>query len=251
MYNAELNNRWIKDLNNYTKDKRVLILGNSLSVFADKRGDFIDSFDVVIRVGKGLPFAELQEYVGKKLDVWSFGVLRSGLISQVRCKYKIFNFLQVYAYSEHDQMVIPKFMFDGKYQIYKDYFLIGSYQNVKSYLKLFPKDSNMRISQGLATILFFLDKIKTHKELHLFGFDFFNKSISYQMDNETKYAHSWHIPRSKIGLEHPHFSNIEKSIITRFQEKQLLTLHETDQGDVDKYVINNLFTKFRPEALKE
>ena len=251
MYNAELNNQWIQDLNQLVEGKRVLILGNSLSLFAAETGEFIDSFDIVVRVGKGLPYKDFKKYVGEKIDVWSFGVLRSGMIKHVNCKFKVFNFLQVYAYNESDLMVVPKFMFSGKHQIYRDFFLLGSYGDIKKYLKLFPKDPDMRISQGLATILFFIDKIKSFKELHLYGFDFFEKAVNYNLENEVKQAHSWHIPRSKFGLEHPHINGVEKKFITKLHNKGLLTFHPCPDGEVDKYVLNSLFNKFRPEAKKE
>jgi hypothetical protein len=123
--------------------------------------------------------------------------------------------------------------------------------NARGYLKYFPKDPSMRISQGLAVLLFFMDKIKTYKKLNLYGFDFFEKSVEFGMDNEKKYAHSWHIPRSKIGLIHPHATGTEKKFIEKLHQRQLINLYPCPQGNVDKYVLDNLFSKFRPNAIKE
>lgn len=52
------------------KDKKVAIVGGADSVLKEKLGDYIDSFDVVVRINKGVEVIEEQhEYVGEKTDV--------------------------------------------------------------------------------------------------------------------------------------------------------------------------------------
>jgi hypothetical protein len=55
---------------NWFKDKRVAIVGGAESVLKEKLGDYIDGFDVVVRINKGVEIIGTQsEYVGKKTDV--------------------------------------------------------------------------------------------------------------------------------------------------------------------------------------
>lgn len=51
------------------KDKRVAIVGGSDSVLKEKLGSYIDDFDVVIRINKGVGVIDLQsEYTGSRTD---------------------------------------------------------------------------------------------------------------------------------------------------------------------------------------
>lgn len=251
MFNEQLNNTWIDKLQQFVDHKRVLLLGNSLSLFNQPTGEFIDSFDVVIRVGKGITYKDYTPYIGKKFDIWSFGVLRASIISQVRAPFKIFNYLQVHYYEKSNSLVVPRFMFKEKFQLYRDYFLVGSLQDIDRYTKFFPQDPNIRLSQGIITLLFLLDRIKTYSELHLYGFDFFETQHTFHCDSELKTTHSWHIPKSKAKSDLPHVSDLEKKFIQKLALQGLITLHPVPEGVVDKYVIDKLFSHFRPEATKE
>ncbi len=52
------------------KDKRVAIIGGADSVLKEKRGKFIDNYDVVVRINKGVEVIENQwEYVGTRTDI--------------------------------------------------------------------------------------------------------------------------------------------------------------------------------------
>lgn len=55
---------------NWFKDKRVAIVGGANSVLKEKLGEYIDGFDVVVRINKGVEIIATQsEYVGEKTDV--------------------------------------------------------------------------------------------------------------------------------------------------------------------------------------
>lgn len=54
---------------NWFKGKRVVIIGGADSVLKEKLGDYIDNFDVVVRVNRGVEVIEKQkEYVGTRTD---------------------------------------------------------------------------------------------------------------------------------------------------------------------------------------
>ena len=51
------------------RNQRVVVIGGADSVLKEKLGDYIDSFDVVVRVNKGVDVVEKQkEYVGTRTD---------------------------------------------------------------------------------------------------------------------------------------------------------------------------------------
>ena len=56
MFNRELHNKFTEELKQYCEGKRVLLVGNAASLFNHEYGDLIDSYDVVVRFGKGIPF---------------------------------------------------------------------------------------------------------------------------------------------------------------------------------------------------
>lgn len=52
------------------KGKRVVVIGGADSVLKEKLGEYIDGFDVVVRINKGVEVLEKQkEYVGTKTDI--------------------------------------------------------------------------------------------------------------------------------------------------------------------------------------
>tara|TARA_A100001015_G_C14961161_1_gene700959 strand:+ start:667 stop:1467 length:801 start_codon:yes stop_codon:yes gene_type:complete len=60
----------------YLRDKNVIIVGNNLDSLEKKNGDFIDGYDRVIRLGKGIPNTMTQEYIGTFTHAWASGELR-------------------------------------------------------------------------------------------------------------------------------------------------------------------------------
>ncbi len=55
---------------NWFKNKRVAIIGGADSALKEKSGEYIDDFDVVVRINKGVEVVEQQkEFIGSKTDV--------------------------------------------------------------------------------------------------------------------------------------------------------------------------------------
>jgi hypothetical protein len=50
--------------------KRVAVVGGADSAYQEKKGEYIDSFDVVVRINKGVEsIADYSDFVGKKTDI--------------------------------------------------------------------------------------------------------------------------------------------------------------------------------------
>ena len=57
-------------LSKILKNKKVIIVGPSASTLINKNGNFIDSFDIVIRVNRGVEPTKLHsEFIGKRTDI--------------------------------------------------------------------------------------------------------------------------------------------------------------------------------------
>ena len=62
-------------IQNLVKDKRVIIVGNSVEMMKYEYGDFIDSFDIVCRINEVLFAKKLRKDYGSRTDIcfWNMG----------------------------------------------------------------------------------------------------------------------------------------------------------------------------------
>ena len=60
----------LNQLKEYLKNKRVIIIGPSNSLLKKKNRELIDTFDVVVRVNRGIePIKSYSEYIGTRTDI--------------------------------------------------------------------------------------------------------------------------------------------------------------------------------------
>lgn len=238
MYNKKLNDAWLSKLRERCKGKRVLILGNSISLFdkQKKLGELIDSYDVVVRFGRGFPHEKAREYLGSKTDVWCFGNLRASSFHLWKdVPFKMLNFLQIYFYKKSptvmDCLLVPKLFMQEDFQLYRDYFLFGSLKRQQSIVAHAFDDQQLnvekRISQGVFTTFFFAMLTQASK-VDLAGFDSMSHFVEYEWRGNLKSASSWHIP---IPKDNGRFVNV----------------HDHDS---DKYVLNKLLNQNKIEIIQ-
>jgi len=67
----------LEEVLNILENKNVILVGNSVEILNYEKGEFIDSFDVVIRMGKGYPRSSHNKRIGKRIDIWAAGFLRA------------------------------------------------------------------------------------------------------------------------------------------------------------------------------
>ena len=154
----------IEEIIEYVKNKRVIIVGNNNTVVQENNGDFIDSFDVVVRLNHAVP----QKNLGKRTDIWAF------FYKSIDCQYaeyKKFN---------------PKYILRGCDLVdsrLKDKFSIVKLPSDKLKKHFEP---NLP-STGMLVTSFFSFYTKT--QIYLIGFDFFKTKTFY---NSSPVAHRWH-----------------------------------------------------------
>lgn len=239
MWNERLNDKFTNRLIGYCQDKRVLIVGNSISLFNKPYGEFIDSFDVVVRLGKGHPWPEFKEHLGTKKDVWVLSILRANHYSDFKgTPYQILNISQISVYDKkRSTTTISKHFYEDDFQIYRDYFVMGDIKKTRALIKIaYGKvDVEQRASQGALTLAYFTNIIRSYKELHVIGFDFFEGKVQYEMGGEINEVSSFHlpVPSMKGTNSNPHAGmyvegHPDKQYIQRLRDEGKIIFHEME-----------------------
>jgi hypothetical protein len=254
MFNRELHNKFTEELKQYCEGKRVLLVGNAASLFNHEYGDLIDSYDVVVRFGKGIPFNRYKKHLGSKTDVWFFGPLRATSYPNWKCKFKIFNYMQISMYDVKSQLLtIPNCMTTDELQMYKDYFTVGTFSEHlhlinKIHEQPFTKKSE-RLSQGSLAFLYFDEIIKTQSQLDLVGFDFFSSEVKFEHGGNQKVVGSWHIPIPIHNADqlHPHAGLKEKNYILKrsSESNETIKVHQMN-SEITTKINEMLMKEFRP-----
>ena len=163
-------------------DKHIVLVGNSIAALSKKQGKDIDSFDIVVRFGKGVPDS-YPEYLGTRTDIWCTGNFRSEMRGYFPDKAEV-----LYNVASLTNVDRPSYyhtvMFDKKE--------IEDIQN-KYITEYDIKGNKKRLSIGVMTALFFVNKVKTFSSLSFINFDFFQKSVKMFTDSEMSVT-SWHLP---------------------------------------------------------
>ena len=64
----------------YYKNKTIAIVGPASTALLEKKGDYIDSFDIVVRINRSINnYLEKTEYLGSKTDILFHGLNESAI----------------------------------------------------------------------------------------------------------------------------------------------------------------------------
>lgn len=261
MFNQQLNSVFTNKLKEYCKGKRVLLVGNAASLFNHEYGDVIDSYDVVVRFGKGYPDEAHSVHLGKKTDVWFFGTLRADMFQRWRnVPFQVYNYFQVNMYDPKCSVLYtPACMLNDKFQVYKHFFVLGDFNDhIRLMNKIYERTkewkTSLRLSQGTLGFLYFDEIIKTQSQLDLIGFDFFESELRYEYNGNEKAVNSWHVPIPSFNSNQPppHGGDKEKQyILKRISESQgKIKLHPMNTK-IDKPLVDKLLTTFRPNIERQ
>ena len=196
----------INRLKKFLRGKRIILVGNSSDLIKYEHGEFIDSHDVVIRMGAGTPEATdtnpqgLEKALGKRTDIWAFGIMRARLWEYFKDAK---HFLFIFGKSGSS----PK----NKRRIPAEEFGKVSFVNTPAdYIKYKEKSGLSRPSTGNILINYLVNDIKSYKELSLIGFDFFSCER-----NELK-SRSFH----KRGKKYEVHKGLKEKKFTRRLERE-------------------------------
>mgnify|MGYP003327296050 CR=1 FL=1 len=94
-------------------NKEIIFVGNSVEILQYDYGEWIDSHDVVVRFGKGLPTEDKYESIGSRTDIWISGYLRSKHQVFYPNAVKLLNRARVDLYSDVSKHKIGTMQMDG------------------------------------------------------------------------------------------------------------------------------------------
>lgn len=220
MYNKQLNDSYIARANKSLHGKSVAVVGNGSSLFMDVKGVEIDSHDVVIRFGKGVPDDFNAPHVGRRTDMWCFTSFRADprAFRKMNPKFAFYSLAQIGLYKPNTNLAIPDAFVDGSLQIYEDFGLLGTKEDHLAWAKVIYKNNfkEVRPSQGMIFLQFMRRKLSSFGRVTLYGFDFFES----QFDMKGKPTASWHCPILRDGVkEVPHDVEAEKTFVNNLLKK--------------------------------
>ena len=173
----------------------MVLVGNSVEILNYEKGEFIDSHDVVIRMGRGVPRPRHYEAIGKRTDIWATGFLRAEqMIKRPELKEvpKLLNRTRINLLTARSLEVDAEF-----HTMFTDNELLDLYEEF-GYVN---NETLGRPSNGFIVLLWLIKKAWVWKSLTLVGFDFFAKKAPFKVG--AAYPNSWHLPRNSVD-EIPH-----------------------------------------------
>lgn len=177
----------LSEVKELVRGKDVLLVGNNLTALEIEQGEFIDSYDIVVRFGKGCPTGH-EKYLGHKTDIWATGYFRSSTR-----KYFPEDTLVLYNTSTMKPPV--------KYPDY-EYTVMYSLEEINEINSLY-NTGDKRLSIGAITAHWFYNIVKEYSTLSFINFDFFHSSTIFKngKTNTNSISSSWHMP-----LIHPNYN---------------------------------------------
>ena len=199
---------------------RVILVGNSVELLQHEYGSYIDSFDTIVRFGKGIPTNENFVSIGKKTDVWITGFLRQKYWKHFKDAKVLFNRCRIHMDKGPITDTIEELEYTNMFsdeEILEIFDLVGAINS--------KANGGNRPSAGFLGIMYFLNKCE-YESLEIIGFDFFAKKLPFRTGAD--YPASWHLPINTISRS-PHNPN-ERQII-----KEL-----SDRGSLNWKILSNL-----------
>ena len=190
----------------FVRDKNILLVGNNLTAVEKEQGYLIDKYDVIVRFGKGIPTGR-SRFLGSRTDIWVTGSLRQDMRG-------FFPDAQIVLFNTSVRSGPPH---------YPKYEHTPMYMNseLEFINKSFGSDGVSRLSAGAVTAHWLLHEVGTMATMSLINFDFFHDSTPFYdgQHNTMSKASSWYIPlampkyQTMDPAQHPaHDIKVEKAL---------------------------------------
>ena len=212
MFCDQLNHKRTQQFKQWLGNKSVIVVGNSIHLMNGAYGKLVDSYDVVVRLGKGIVDPTLYACLGTKTHVWFSGMFRAHLHHKVQCKWKILTISSRSVFENDNGFVaINKVLLDNNFQPYRDYFWADSIPDTAQHWSSLGFNKDVRPSQGLVCCDFLTRKVE-HTNIHILGFDFF----THNMEFDGKKYTSWHLPEKAGAVQElAHDTELEKNTMQK------------------------------------
>ena len=227
----------VEDIREFVKNKRIIFVGNSVEIMEHQKGDFIDSYDIVVRFGRAIKANALQEKsIGTKCDIWVTGQFRAPSFNSLKKEFATGKFknTRILINRSRGNIKLKDWILEDRLpKDFPEYTQMYSDKELIRIWKEFGKDildtKIHRPSAGFITLIWFIDKIKTYKSIDLIGFDFFSKQLNANSISKKKVPsnckpHSWHLP-VYVWNESAHDSELEMNYVSFLQRRGLVKWH--------------------------
>ena len=216
------------------RDRRVILVGNSVEMMHYEYGDFIDSFDIVIHHGAAIARTKANyKSLGSRTDIWITGSFRFNTIKTLKTdfydgQYKdtmiLFNRVRTKLLNIEDQIIwdnsLPQV---PRIDMFNDIEIVQMLDELK-YMEGFGDGyrgpaHGMRPSAGFMSLLYFTKKVTTYKSLDIIGFDFFRKITETKRKPTSALPFSWYLPIREVGGGHPHNAKLEHDYVSKLEKQ--------------------------------
>ena len=215
--------------------KNVILVGNSVEILEHEYGDIIESYDVIVRFGRGVPQPDMVKAIGKRTDIWVTGLLRQKYAKFFPKAFKLFNRNRIYIDKELPKDRLPDFEY---MEMFSDKELLELYKEC-GYID--GDKYELRPSAGFITLQYFTRVANAWKSLTLIGFDFFAKTYDYKIGGAK--PTSWHKPKALIN-QHPHNAPKERDFALSLEELGVIKwIKLSDLEDEDIYTLRPSVSK--------
>ena len=169
-----MQNTQLQNIQNYCKDKTIIIVGNSSTLLNSEMGKFIDSHNIVVRMNYALPIKpSYLNNIGRRTDIYMAGISRARIIESLVSKDCPKFILRLTPWSEPINLSNVYYNTREEYSVLKKSF--GDYKP----------------SSGCLVIDFFKKNID-YKLLNIVGFDFFEKADRFKKNEFKSYLYKDH-----------------------------------------------------------
>lgn len=206
----------LHEIQTLVADKNVLLVGNSITALQKEQRDLIDSYDIVVRFGKGIVDGK-EKYIGTRTHIWVTGgfriTMRNHFSEDVAVLFNIGSKVK-------GGVKPPPFK----------HTLMYTEDEIDEINRKHGQTGDKRLSTGALAAYYFANEVKTYKSLTFINFDMFRNNVKFynNFDKSHDLAQSWHIPipsrnsydPEKGGADHPaHDIEIEKIVIDKICEQ--------------------------------
>jgi hypothetical protein len=175
----------LDEFKDYIKEKNILIIGNALGALDQDVGEKIDSYDIVLRFGKGIPSKAIYKNVGTRTDVWVTGELRMHEHRRLPEDCKIL-------FNNSRYRSESKKPFDTHLDMY-------TYAEIHGIERKYNVSKNHSFSAGAITSHWLANVATGWKSLTWINFNIFTAAtkIYNPIAKKDSYSTSWHLPLLK------------------------------------------------------
>lgn len=172
------------------ENNNVAIIGNSEAIFKSECGDFIDTFDVVCRINRGIVITD-GRCQGNKTTVWAYG--DHSIVHDLFSDFSVKNTLHLSDRKRYSRIK------GCKERTFENYPYTSFYVNLEFLAELENKlDPAKLVKPSSGLILLSFVSIFNPSSITLFGFDWKKEKTFYNETEDIDSKHDWDLEKEYV-----------------------------------------------------